>query len=84
MNLGTVSSEAYTSSLLANNLNDILTVDQLSDMLKATSAQVYELTRKRYRNRHGHSLPNFRIGREMRFRRRDVEKWIEQSIQSIQ
>ena len=62
--------------------DDILTLDELATLLKAEPSQIYEMTRKRYKNRHGFSLPVFKVGRELRFRRSDVEKWIEHCIQN--
>lgn len=61
--------------------DDILTLDELAAMLKAEPKQIYELTRKRYGRRGGVPLPKFLVGHELRFRRSDVERWIEQCVQ---
>jgi excisionase family DNA binding protein len=59
--------------------DEILTIDELAEWLKATTTQIYEMTRTRYAVRHGIPLPNFRVGQQMRFRRSDVEQWIEKT-----
>ena len=66
------------------NEDEILTLDELAALLKVDSAKVYEITRKRFSRRRGFPLPKFRVGRELRFRRRDVEQWIEQSLKDEQ
>ena len=66
------------------NEDEILTLDELAALLKVDSAKVYEITRKRFSRRRGFPLPKFRVGRELRFRRRDVEQWIEQSLKKEQ
>jgi excisionase family DNA binding protein len=66
------------------NEDEILTLDELAALLKVDSAKVYEITRKRFSRRRGFPLPKFRVGRELRFRRRDVDEWIEQSLKDEQ
>jgi len=62
--------------------DDVMTPEEVAAMLKVPEGTIYELTRKRYGRRHGGlTLPKFRAGRELRFRREDVLKWIEQLIQ---
>jgi excisionase family DNA binding protein len=68
----------------AANCEEILTIAELAKMLKVDPAKVYEMTRKRFGRRRGFVLPKFRVGRELRFRRRDVEQWIEQSLKDEQ
>lgn len=58
---------------------EILTMDELAALLKVKPDRVYEMTRKRYKRRRGFSLPKFRVGRELRFRRKDVEAWIDRA-----
>ncbi len=60
--------------------DEILTVDEVAALLKATKDQVYELARKRYDQRHGFALRKFYVGRELRFRRSDIEEWVEWSV----
>ena len=64
----------------AANSEEILTIAELAKMLKVDPAKVYEMTRKRFGRRKGFVLPKFRVGRELRFRRRDVDEWIENSL----
>ncbi|HUO59329.1 MAG TPA: helix-turn-helix domain-containing protein, partial [Candidatus Acidoferrales bacterium] len=61
--------------------DEILTVDELAALLKATKTQVYEIARKRYERRHGFALRKFYVGNELRFRLSDIEEWIEKSVQ---
>ena len=62
--------------------DEILTMDELAVLLKVEPNKIYEMTRKRFKRRRGFVLPKFRVGRELRFRRRDVEAWIEKSLQA--
>lgn len=62
--------------------DEILTLDELAALLKVDAGKVYELTRKRFGRRRGFVLPKFRVGRELRFRRRDVDEWIERSLEA--
>ena len=64
------------------NEDEVLTLDELAALLKVDSAKVYEITRKRFGRRRGFVLPKFRVGRELRFRRKDVDEWIERSVKS--
>lgn len=57
---------------------EIMTVAQVAEFLQMKPRQVYELTRARTRVAHQHPLPALRIGSALRFRRCDLEKWIEQ------
>jgi excisionase family DNA binding protein len=58
---------------------EILTVDELAAMLKINRSQVYELAKERTRSGElrEHPLPSLRLGRAVRFRKSDVEAWIE-------
>jgi hypothetical protein len=58
-------------------MTEILTIDELSSWLKMTKRQVYELTRGRTRARQDHPLPMLRINGNTRFRRHDVESWLD-------
>ena len=60
--------------------DEILTIDELAVLLKAEPGQIYEMTRKRFKRRREFALPKFRVGRELRFRQKDVEAWIEKSM----
>lgn len=56
--------------------DQILTIDELAALLKATKVQIYEIVRKRYARHHGFALRKFYVGKELRFLRSDVETWI--------
>ena len=49
---------------------EIMTADELAAYLKVSRATVYSLFKRR-------NLPGFRIGTEYRFRRQDIDEWIE-------
>ena len=57
-------------------LDRLLTVQDLALYLGVPVATVYEW---RYR---GKGPPGFRVGRHLRFRHGDVERWIEERIKS--
>lgn len=56
-----------------------MTVDEVAAMLKISKSSVYELTNERTRSGdiREHPLPVLRIGSSLRFRKSDVEAWIE-------
>jgi predicted DNA-binding transcriptional regulator AlpA len=58
---------------------EILTAKEVAAMLKISNRQVYELANPRNRagDRREHPLPAFRINSTVRFRRQDVEEWVE-------
>ena len=58
---------------------EILTVAEVAAWLKLSKSQVYELTKERSRSGDVREdpLPVLRIGTAVRFRRSDVEAWIE-------
>ena len=57
--------------------NEIMTVQDLADVLKMSRRQIYDLTRMRGRVRLDPPLPVLRINGNLRFRRSDIEKWID-------
>ena len=57
-----------------NNLDPLLSAQQLADYLEIPIATLYAW---RYRRE---GPPGFRVGRHLRFRRSDVEAWIEANI----
>jgi excisionase family DNA binding protein len=64
-------------------MTEILTVDDLAEMLKVSRSQIYELTKERTRSgelREHPLLPVLRIGSSVRFRKSDVEEWIEKLV----
>jgi excisionase family DNA binding protein len=58
-------------------MSDILTIPQLAARLQVSERKVYELTRKRNRDNQRHPLPLVRIGRCVRFKADEIEKWID-------
>jgi len=50
---------------------DILTIRDVAEYLKVTEKTVYGLAQKR-------KIPGFKVGGQWRFRRADLESWIEQ------
>jgi predicted DNA-binding transcriptional regulator AlpA len=61
---------------------EILTVDEVAAFLRISKHQVYELAKARTRSgdTREHPLPVLRIGKAVRFRKADVEDWIEKLI----
>ncbi len=53
--------------------NDILTLDEVAEYLKAGKRTVYRLAQKG-------EIPAFKLGGTWRFRRSDLDRWIAESI----
>ena len=71
---------APAATLPVSNLQtEIWTVDELAAFLKCSKRSVYELTRRRGQC-HEIPLPVLRLFCGMRFRRSDVEQWIQQCV----
>jgi len=58
-------------------LGDILTVKQVAALLQFTVRQVYELTRRRGQGLAHPPIPVLRINGNLRFRRADVQAWLD-------
>jgi len=58
--------------------NEILTVDDLAVLLKMKRSQIYTLTRKRARVRNSLPMPLLKINGNLRFRRSDILKWLDE------
>lgn len=59
-------------------MTEILTIDELATWLKMPRGSVYSQTRTRHRARYGdRALPFFKINGSIRFRKSDVEAWLE-------
>jgi excisionase family DNA binding protein len=58
-------------------MTEVLTIDELAAWLKLSRTQVYSMLRKRGQARMRHPLPAMRINGNIRFRRQDVEAWLE-------
>lgn len=61
---------------------EILTADDVAKMLKISKGQVYEMSRARTRTGEvrNNPIPSLRIGSSVRFRKSDVEDWIEKLV----
>ena len=55
------------------DMNQLLTVEEVAELLKVPVSWVYERTRTRASDR----IPGFRLGKYWRFRESDVLAWIE-------
>jgi excisionase family DNA binding protein len=56
--------------------SEILTVPELAQWLKVSKRSVYEMTRERGQQRHEIPLPILRLPVGLRFRRSDIEAWL--------
>lgn len=61
---------------------EILTASEVAALLRVSKWQVYEMSRERTRTGEVRSnpIPSLRIGASVRFRRSDVEAWIEKLV----
>lgn len=59
-------------------MSPIMTLKEASKFLKLTPGQLYEQTRERTRTRQVRPIPYIKIGKHLRFRQVDLERWIEQ------
>jgi predicted DNA-binding transcriptional regulator AlpA len=66
-----------TGAYVPEEASDILTIDELAAWLRMTRGQVYSMTRQRARVRHVNPIPVLRINGNVRFRKADVEKWLD-------
>lgn len=59
-------------------MTEILTISDLCAWLKIEPSAVYSMTRARHRKRYGNrALPFLKVNGSIRFRRQDVERWLE-------
>jgi len=63
-------------------LMEILTVAELAAMLRLSKSQIYEMTKARTRSGdiRQYPLPVLRFGASVRFRKSDVEAWVEKLV----
>ncbi len=61
---------------VGEEIGEIMTLKQLADYLKVHAQSIYRLVQK--------DLPGFRIGTDWRFRRSDIDAWIEQQASSVE
>jgi excisionase family DNA binding protein len=61
---------------------EILTVAEVAAFLKMSKSQIYEMTKARTRTgaMREHPLPVLRINSNLRFRKSDIEDWIEKLV----
>lgn len=62
-------------------MSEILTIDEVAAWLKMTRGQVYTLTRKRSQSRMDIPFPVLKINGNLRFRKSDVEAWLNKLAQ---
>jgi excisionase family DNA binding protein len=60
-------------------MSEILTVTELAAHLKVSKRHIHDLTKDRTRSGEArrHHLPVLRIGTSLRFRKNDVEAWLQ-------
>jgi len=61
---------------------EILTVEDLAAWLKVSKRSVYEMTRQRGQQRHEIPLPILRLPVGLRFRRSDIEAWLDRCAEA--
>jgi predicted DNA-binding transcriptional regulator AlpA len=61
---------------------EILTVDEVASLLKISKYHVYELAKERTKSGdiRDNPLPCVRLGKSVRFRKTDIESWIEKLV----
>ena len=65
---------------------EILTADDVAKLLRISKYSVYELAKSRTRQGdvRTNPLPAVRIGAALRFRKSDLDEWLERSLQPAQ
>jgi len=66
----------------AQSHSEILTVEDLAAWLKVSKRSVYEMTRSRGQARHDIPLPILRLPCGLRFRRSDIEAWLQRHAEA--
>lgn len=61
---------------------EILTVAEVAALLKMSKGQIYEMTNTRTRtgSMRDHPLPVLKINGNLRFRKSDIEAWLEKLV----
>jgi PTS system nitrogen regulatory IIA component len=62
---------------MPNQLGDVLTIKQLSEYLMVSEKTIYRMLEKAI-------LPALRVGGQWRFRRRDIDAWIDSQIKKVE
>jgi len=70
---GPTDPQEVSAALAIRHFGQLLTVEEVAEMLKVPTSWVYERTRRRSADR----IPGFRLGKYWRFREADVFAWIE-------
>lgn len=52
-------------------MDDIMSLNELSDYLRTPKSTLYKLTE-------AGKIPSFKVGKELRFKKISIDKWIEQ------
>lgn len=63
-------------------VSEILTAQEVADWLKMSKRQIYEMTRTRGKVRADHPIPVIRVNGNVRFRRSDIEAWLNRIAES--
>jgi predicted DNA-binding transcriptional regulator AlpA len=63
---------------------EILTVEELARLLKMSKNQVYSMLRRRGTERMSNPLPRLNLNGNLRFRRLDIEAWLERCAKEDQ
>lgn len=61
---------------------ELLTLDEVAELLKLKRATVYELTRERSQKRQTHPLPHMRIAGHLRFNKAAILEWLQKLQQA--
>jgi excisionase family DNA binding protein len=69
-------SSANNSPVSAPKFEPILTAEQVSEILQLKPSTVYELTRRR----NARPLPVHKAGKFLRFRRSEIERWLDGKV----
>jgi excisionase family DNA binding protein len=63
---------------------EILTIDELGQLLKLSRAQIYSMLRKRGQARMQNPLPALKLNGNIRFRRQDIVEWLDKCAKENQ
>jgi predicted DNA-binding transcriptional regulator AlpA len=74
--LGTTSNSATPPVNRPTTHSEILTVEDLAKWLKVSKRSIYEMTASRGQQRHENPVPILRLPVGLRFRRSDIEQWL--------
>ena len=75
--LGCEATSRLESTAMHQSDEDLLTVQEVAEILRVPNSWVYERTRRRSADR----IPGFRIGKYWRFRLGDIKAWVEENRQ---